>query len=311
MAARDFSSLSTAQIEGRLEQDGLPDDERDALVDELTRRLLSDDPSDSGTPPPRDERTTPSQGQEDGTRTTAASDDADEPSRRRPASERTGRRGRGARSAPAADTDDAATVGGHPPPAGPGGVPRFLASLAAALVVAAIGWGALTVITQSTPSDGGSDTTTLDPPVEPVDDPPVEPVDGGGVDPGPDTDSGSAPDGLLGPTGRVAVQWILLGSPYAAVITTDGPTGTAVVRYQDPQTGQLVDVLQDLQLQEDNGTVAYVGSNPRHPNTGQRHPTYQPDAFRLVEDGNGGLVFDVVCDAGGQCAPLRFVNLGG
>ena len=111
-----------------------------------------------------------------------------------------------------------------------------------------------------------------------------------------------------GITGRAHLSWDIYGEPYEATIETYGQTGVVRVAFVG-QSGYEEQVDQDLVLQQGASFLFYRGMNPRYAGTDTPHPTYSPDAFRLVELQTGVWSITEVCDEQGVCAPVQTEGL--
>jgi hypothetical protein len=107
-----------------------------------------------------------------------------------------------------------------------------------------------------------------------------------------------------GITGQARLTWSIYGTPYEAVIQTFGQHGVVRVAYTG-QSGTVEQVDQDLVLEQGVNLLFYRGANPRYAGTSTPHPTYSPDAFRLVEMQSGVWSITEVCDEQGVCAPVQ------
>jgi hypothetical protein len=111
-----------------------------------------------------------------------------------------------------------------------------------------------------------------------------------------------------GITGQASLSWNIYGTPYEAVIQTYGQRGVVRVAFMG-QSGSVEQVDQDLVLQQGANLLFYNGTNPRYAGTDTPHPTYSPDAFRLVEMQSGVWSITEVCDQQGVCAPVQTQSL--
>jgi hypothetical protein len=309
--ATNLANLSATEIEQRLQQPDMPDEERDALVEELSNRMTKELLAGREVPSPKEPAAGthslslhPSQchrprrsprhpPRPSGSRSVHQPPARRSPSRaprppKPPSSSRTAWPGRGrthprraSRAGPAAD---AAT---EPPRKG---FSRSLVSLLALLLVAGGAWVVITLVNNSNLNRGGTD---------------------GGVnvsDPGDSTGSATGGGGGetgSGPAGRARVDWVLGGVPYVATLETDGSSGVAEVTYVNPQTGDEITVREDLELERTSGVWHYTGSNPQDADTGASlsESEYYPDVFYLRKNSDGWH-FTKVCDLeGSRCAP--------
>jgi hypothetical protein len=118
----------------------------------------------------------------------------------------------------------------------------------------------------------------------------------------PDLETEPATD-FTGIHGRMQLTWNIEGYGYSAFMETAGQVGVVRVTYLD-ETGQEVQVDQDLVLYQDANLRAYQGMDPRYAGTGTPHPSYAPDIFRLVELQSGRWSITEVCDTRYACAPV-------
>jgi outer membrane biosynthesis protein TonB len=316
--APNRANLSATEIEQRLQQPDLPDEERDALVEALSNRVTEEllagrgapspkDPA-AGThsfepppvtvPPPQTQPTTPTAAQRQPERPPPASPPPPQPRRAAPkASQQQPNRLAGSRpDAPtrASRAGPAANAATDPPRKG---FSRSLASLLALLLVAGGAWVVITLVNNSNLNSGGGT--------------------GGGVgtidsDDTTDSATGGGSGGTgSGPAGKVRVDWVLEGVPYVATLETDGSSGVAEVTYVNPQTGDEITVREDLELERTGGAWHYTGSNPQDADTGASlsGSEYSPDVFYLQKN-SGGWHFTKVCDLeGSRCAPADMTVL--
>jgi len=129
------------------------------------------------------------------------------------------------------------------------------------------------------------------------------------ADPVPATSESSTPENEFGGfEGTSALSWYMDGVPYTAVMTVNGQSGTVTVTWTDG-TGQQDTVDEDLQLEQDEQGIRYVGSNPRYAGTSTPYPEYRPDTFTVVPVAAGEWTYGQVCDAG-RCSPVQMQPAG-
>lgn len=100
--------------------------------------------------------------------------------------------------------------------------------------------------------------------------------------------------------GHAHVTWIFGNEQYAACLQTEGARGVATVTM--PSRGYTIS--EDLTLFRDASGTYWVGSNPRHLDTGIPDPSYAPDTFAMVQNVDGTFSLTLTCDAQGVCAEL-------
>jgi serine/threonine-protein kinase len=108
-------------------------------------------------------------------------------------------------------------------------------------------------------------------------------------------------DGMHGVT---RATWVL-GGTYDGIVHTNGPTGYVDVHTIAPD-GRPVDIREDLALQRGPDGWSYVGSNPRHADTGRPATGFIPNVFHLqpVADGTWTLAETCARDTT-TCAPMQ------
>jgi hypothetical protein len=117
------------------------------------------------------------------------------------------------------------------------------------------------------------------------------------------------PEDFQGVWGRARLFWAADERSYTAVITTDGPRGVIDVSFADPRTSLQIIIRQDLHLETDGTDWFYVGSNPRHADTGDSVAArYPPDSFTLAPTSQGLWTVNETCDRN-RCAPVTTTPL--
>ena len=116
------------------------------------------------------------------------------------------------------------------------------------------------------------------------------------------------PDASTGPTGQVRVSWTVLRTVYTATLTTDGPTGTAEVSYDDRRrAGRPTLIRQDLTFVSSGDRLAYVGSNPRDAATDVATGGYRPTRSCSRQTTRAASTSSRSADDSGICAPATML----
>jgi hypothetical protein len=108
--------------------------------------------------------------------------------------------------------------------------------------------------------------------------------------------------------GTSVLTWYVGQAQLTGVLKADGQTGIVTVTWTD-ETGQQVSVDEDLQLQQDEQGIRYLGSNPRFSGTSTGVENYQPDYFTIVPV-DGEWAYSQACDAARGCSPVEMQPVG-
>jgi hypothetical protein len=198
-----------------------------------------------------------------------------------------------------------------PAPGGRGSAALIVFGVLAALVITGGAWALIMLAGGHSPFGLGTtdDDRAAAPSVGPAPRPPTAIAPPGSIAPLPSFDPSvpvlpTDPAPSDGPTGQVRVTWSLYETPYSAVVTTTGTTGSAEVTYPGGSAGgALTRIREDLTLVSSAGRLGYVGSDPRNPDTGEPAASYLPDIFVLSTNDQGEVLISEVCDTSGGCSP--------
>jgi hypothetical protein len=108
--------------------------------------------------------------------------------------------------------------------------------------------------------------------------------------------------------GSNVLTWYVDQVPYTGVLTVNGQSGTVTVTWTDAN-GNQGSVDEDLQLQQDDQGIRYIGSNPRYTGTTTPYPEYRPDTFTVIPVAAGEWTYSAACDAG-ACSPVQIQPAG-